>query len=229
MQAALEFLSGEFAFARAADAQGIHQGLRILQNIDPYTPAPSARAREQIKGLKQSLREETGENCDRCGKPMIIKWGRNGRFVACSGYPDCTNTKPLGDNPDDARIQNEKCPECSSPLKIRYTRTGRFIGCSGYPKCRYVRSITTGIPCPNEGCTGEMVERRTKRGRLFYGCSRYPNCKFATWDKPAKGKCTACEHPYLVERSNKKDGTFLICPKCKTQTQGPDAETSSPA
>ncbi len=208
---------------------GGEEWLHVLDEFYKSFSKTLSGAREQIKDLKESLREDTGEKCEKCGKPMIIKWGRNGRFVACSGYPDCTNTKPLGENPEDARIQAEKCPQCGSGLKVRYTRTGRFIGCSGYPKCKYVRSITTGIPCPEPGCTGELVERRTKRGRLFYGCARYPNCKFATWDKPAKGTCAACNNPYLVEKSNKKSGTFLICPKCKTPAQGGEGESVPPA
>jgi DNA topoisomerase-1 len=169
--------------------------------------------------------EVPAQNCEKCGQPMTVKRGRFGYFLACTGYPECRNTKKIvikegnatavGDTP-----LEEKCPECGNHLVIKHGRYGQFTACSNYPQCKYVKRETLGIPCPEKGCTGEIVVRRSKRGKTFYGCSRYPDCKFTAWDKPVAEPCPSCGSPILLEKTNKKTGeTVRSCPNesCKYQ------------
>ncbi len=168
--------------------------------------------------IKKSMQEETGETCDECGRPMIIKWGRNGRFMACSGYPDCKNTKPLEHEREHLKqvVNNTRCEECGSEMVVKGGPFGAFLGCSNYPDCKNTKPITLGIKCPkcNEG---EILERKTKRKRTFYGCSKYPKCDFASWDKPVMQPCPSCDNPYIVEKYTQKKGQFLKCPSCKNE------------
>jgi len=169
--------------------------------------------------------EVAAENCQKCGKPMTVKRGRFGYFLACTGYPECRNTKKIvikegnatavGDTP-----LEEKCPECGNHLVIKHGRYGQFTACSNYPQCKYVKREKLGIPCPEKGCAGEIVVRRSKRGKTFYGCSRYPDCKFTAWDKPVAEACPTCGSPILLEKNNRKTGeTVRHCPNenCKYQ------------
>ncbi|MBZ5670851.1 MAG: type I DNA topoisomerase [Acidobacteriia bacterium] len=169
--------------------------------------------------------EVAAQNCEKCGKPMTVKRGRFGYFLACTGYPECRNTKRIvmkegnatavGDTP-----LEEKCPECGNHLVIKHGRYGQFTACSNYPQCKFVKHETLGIPCPEKGCTGEIVVRRSKRGKRFYGCSRYPDCKFTAWDKPVAEPCPSCGSPILLEKNDKKTGAPVrYCPNesCKYQ------------
>ncbi len=182
-----------------------------------------------VKKLKSELIEETDIVCEKCGSKMVIRWGKNGQFLACSNYPECKNTKnftrdengkivvseekPANEN--DKKL-DEKCPKCGGDLVIKKGRYGEFIACSNYPKCRYTRPITTGVKCP-ECKDGELVERRSKRGKRFYACTNYPKCKFIMNDKPVNKECPNCNNPYLVEKYSKAEGTYLECPECKTK------------
>jgi DNA topoisomerase-1 len=172
------------------------------------------QALKEMKDVRD-LVEETGEVCDKCGKPMVVKWGRNGRFIACSGYPNCRNTKELPENEDKTAPApvDVKCEECGKPMVRKRGRYGDFLACSGYPKCKATRSLPTGIPCPKEGCDGELVQRRTKRGRTFYGCSAYKSngCDFVSWGTPVKEKCPNCSAPFLVVTGRRKGGRNLKC------------------
>lgn len=161
----------------------------------------------------------TDQLCEKCGKPMVIKWGRHGRFMACSGFPECKNAKPLEGQgsgvkgqESNAEVQqtDEKCPKCGSPMVIKSGRFGRFIACSKYPECKTTKPISMGIKCPEDG--GEIVERRTKKGKIFFSCSNYPKCKFATWYKPMSKNCPKCGSSILVEKRTKKEQS-LACIK----------------
>jgi DNA topoisomerase-1 len=182
-----------------------------------------------VKKLKSELIEETDIVCEKCGSKMVIRWGKNGQFLACSNYPECKNTKNFtrdengkivvseekSANENDKKL-DEKCPKCGGDLVIKKGRYGEFIACSNYPKCRYTRPITTGVKCPV--CKdGELVERRSKRGKRFYACTNYPKCKFIMNDKPVNKECPNCNNPYLVEKYSKAEGTYLECPECKTK------------
>ena len=172
----------------------------------------SLKGRE--KEIKESMIEKTDIECDKCGKPMIIKWGRNGRFLSCSDYPACKNAKPLPG--EEQEMSTDKtCEKCGKPMVIKVGRFGRFMACSGYPECKTTMPITLGIPCPKKGCEGEVVEKKTRSRRMFYGCSKYPNCDFASWDMPVNKNCPVCNNYYLLAKSSKVKGEFYRCAECK--------------
>ncbi len=158
--------------------------------------------------------------CDNCGRPMVLKKGRFGQFMACTGYPDCKTTKQLGEaqKPKDVPL-DEDCPQCGGKMVKKYGRYGEFVACGNYPKCKFVKQKTIGVKCPN--CTeGDVVERRSKRGKTFYGCSRYPECDFVGWGKPISEKCPECGGSYLVEKYLKA-GAFAQCPNTECKFKKP--------
>jgi DNA topoisomerase-1 len=166
--------------------------------------------------------EVAEQTCEKCGKPMAVKRGRFGFFLACTGYPECRNTKRIVMKEGMAhavqdKVLDEKCPQCGNNLVIKHGRYGEFTACSNYPTCKYVKKETIGIPCPEKGCSGEIVVRRTRHRRVFYGCSRYPDCKFTAWDKPVAEPCPNCGSPILLEKLSKKSGLVRTCPNeaCK--------------
>jgi len=192
------------------------------------------KAQAEMRDVK---REEipTEEVCEKCGKPMVIKWGRFGRFIACTGYPDCKNTKQLKANGDGDKVEveepeptGEKCPKCGSDLVRKKGRFGLFVGCSNYPECRYIQPKTTGVKCP-ECSAGELVEKRSKRGRIFFACDQYPDCKFAIWKRPVPIECPSCKNPYLETHKRKGQPETLVCPSedCDFVTESEAAETTA--
>ncbi len=208
--------------------EGKTDPLTVLENFYRSFKQDLERAETKMQsvkgnGLSVDLR------CPVCDKPLKIKVGRNGPFLACSGYPECTFTqdytrnekgkieigRPLNDQPTD-----EKCEKCGSPMVQKQGRFGPFLACSAYPACKNTRSLKgkaqskaepTGVKCPEKGCGGELVSRRSRRGKVFYGCTRYPACTFAIWDKPAAKPCPQCGAPFLVERTSKNHGPHLRC------------------
>lgn len=201
-------------------ASGKREYIKVMKDFfEPFHRAVE-KASSQASAIKSSLQTVTDEACELCGKPMVIKWGRNGKFMACSGYPECKNTRPL---PEDAEIPEhhvgEKCDVCGGEMVVKSGRFGSFLGCSNYPNCTNTKPITTGIQCPK--CKqGMLVERKTKkRKRSFYGCSRYPDCDFASWDKPVAQECPECGNTYLVLKTTRAKGTVLQCPECKYEVQ----------
>ncbi|MFC1687048.1 type I DNA topoisomerase [Patescibacteria group bacterium] len=148
--------------------------------------------KDKTLSKKELTEEATKEVCEKCGKPMVIKMGRFGKFLACTGYPECKTTKPVnGDGePEEPKVTDEKCPECKKPLQVKRGRFGEFFGCTGYPDCKFIKNIEkkTGVTCPQ--CNkGDIIEKRSKRGRTFFACNQYPSCKFALWSKPSGEKC----------------------------------------
>lgn len=154
---------------------------------------------------KDLTEEKTDEICEKCGKPMIIKTGRFGRFFACSGYPECKNTKPIGKDGEMKEIEttNEKCPECGEAMQIKHGRYGKFLGCSKYPNCKGIKRIenSTGVACP-ECSKGEIIQKRSKSGKTFYACNQYPKCKTAFFAKPTGEKCPECGSMMVNEANN---------------------------
>ncbi len=177
--------------------------------------ADLSKAEKEMRDVKRE-EIETDEVCEKCSKPMVIKWGRFGRFLACTGYPECKNTKQLKKDGEVAETiepepTGEDCPKCGKPLWRRTGRFGPFIGCSGFPDCRYIQPKTTGVKCPECG-KGELVEKRTRKGRTFYGCDQYPDCEFATWKPPLPIACPECKHPFLELRRRKGQPNKMGCP-----------------
>ncbi len=167
-----------------------------------YQPFKENLDKKDLELNKKDITEEkTDEVCEKCGQPMIIKMGRFGKFLACTGYPECKTTRPL---PGDAKAAvmaeptDEKCEKCGEPMMRRMGRYGPFLGCSDYPKCKNIKSIEIkmNLKCPT--CkVGDVIERRSKRGKIFYGCNRYPECTFALWDKPTGELCPDCKQPLV--------------------------------
>ena len=172
----------------------------------------------KTKGRVKPKDIPTENICEKCGLPMVIRWGRHGRFLACSGFPECKNTKPLesqepGVNNQQSISQqtDEVCEKCGSPMLIKSGRYGKFLACSRYPECKNTKPISTGIKCPKDG--GDLVERRSKKGKPFWSCSNYPECKFATWYKPFSKKCPKCNADFLLEKRDKDGQVILFCHK----------------
>lgn len=153
------------------------------------------------------------DKCPRCGRNLVIKEGRYGRFKACSGFPECDYSEPLIKK--ETKILETKCPLCGSPLVYRRGRYGTFIACSNYPMCKYIHkeNSDTGIPCPL-GCGGTIVKRKTRKGKYFYGCSNYPKCKFASWDEVVSESCPQCGAKYLLKKTPAKGKPYLYCQNC---------------
>jgi DNA topoisomerase I len=173
------------------------------------------RAASQRMPSVKNMVEPTSEVCEKCGKPMVIRLGRYGKFLACSGYPDCKATRPLKAVETEANnigaLTSEVCEQCGSPMVVRKGRYGEFLACSAYPTCKVAKPMRLGVACPTAGCTGDLVQRRTKRGRLFYGCNRYPDCQYTLWSKPVPMPCPECQAPFLVEPGSARKGKFLRC------------------
>jgi DNA topoisomerase-1 len=155
------------------------------------------------------------EYCENCGRLMVLKRGRFGQFMACTGYPDCKTTRRLdqGRKVPDVALE-ETCPQCSRNLVLRHGRYGEFISCSGYPECKYIKQNLIGVKCPQ--CKeGDLAEKKARRrGNIFYGCTNYPKCDFTSAYKPVAETCPKCGSPYLLEK-NLKSGSMLVCPNNK--------------
>jgi len=179
------------------------------------------RAQVEMRDVKREERP-TDLTCEKCGKGMIIKWGRRGEFLACSGYPECRNTMNFTRDengkivPEAPEVVDEACELCGKPMQVRFGRFGKFVGCSGYPDCKHIRPFhkpkPTGATCLVCG-QGEMYERVSRRGKLFYSCNRYPECKSVVWDKPVLEPCPKCGASFVTEKATKRYGTIRRCAK----------------
>ena len=174
-----------------------------------------AAAPDKMYKARKDMEEESEEICEKCGSNMIVKWGRYSRFLGCSNYPECRNTKSLeaeSAQPAEPEETDEVCDKCQKPMVIRTSRSGgKFLACTGYPKCKNAKPINIGIDCPEPGCDGYLGERHSRRGKPFYGCSNYPDCDFAVWDKPLPQKCPDCNAPFILEKTTKAKGKHLAC------------------
>ena len=181
---------------------------------------------EKTVTRKDVTQEELNEKCPKCGKPLAIRLGRRGKFIGCTGYPECDYTRNVekeegGEASSGAEVTPEvvadrACPNCGSPLVIKFGKYGKFIGCSKYPECKYMEPLIkpedTGVSCP-ECKKGTLLKRRSRYGKFFYSCSLYPNCKYATWNEPIAEKCPKCGWPILTLKITKRRGTEKVCPQ----------------
>lgn len=195
--------------------------------------------KEESVQRKDVTQEAIDEKCPECGSPLSIRLGRNGRFIGCTNYPDCSYTRNLN---EDANVADEPetvngrvCPNCESPLVLKAGRYGKFIGCSAYPKCRYIepleKPLDTGVECPQ--CKkGSILKRKSRSGKYFYSCSEYPKCDYALWNAPIKESCPACQWPILTVKETKRRGVEKVCPQkdCKYATpyEGDPADVLGP-
>ncbi len=179
----------------------------VSQLYDPLAVSLE-EAMRRLPEIKASLVRETSEKCPECGRLLVEKMGKFGKFLACPGFPACKYTRPAEGNGEEV-LEHSPCPECGGKLAVRKGRYGRYVSCTNNG-CKYTGPVPAGVSCPVDGCTGQLVERTTKKGKLFYSCSRFPECDFAMWNKPVDRKCHRCGFPLLEER---KKGVY--CPNCK--------------
>ena len=195
---------------------GKHGSFYACSSYDKDNPESCTFTKENpinLPDLDSADMQETAqeEYCENCGRVMVLKRGRFGQFMACTGYPDCKTTRRLdqGKRVPDIPL-DEPCPKCGRNLMIRHGRYGEFTACSGYPDCKYVKQNFVGVKCPL--CKdGELVEKKARKGNTFYGCSNYPKCKFTSANKPIAEKCPSCGNEFLVEK-NLKAGPVVACP-----------------
>ncbi|MGD8394484.1 MAG: type I DNA topoisomerase [Candidatus Eiseniibacteriota bacterium] len=207
---------------------GDDEWVRVVRDF--YTPFSTdlKRAEDRMAELRKSVQVESDIVCDQCGQKMVKKFGRNGPFLACPGYPECKNTRPLeGEEPP--QETGEVCDKCGQPMVVKIGRFGRFLACSGYPECKNTASIKVGVACPEEGCSGQIVEKRSRRGKMFYGCDRYPDCTFALWQRPVARACPECGHPFMVYKETKARGPHLYCTSCKGTADLEESDEASAA
>lgn len=189
----------------------------LKQFWDPFIAL--LRRKDQEVSKADVTTEKTDKTCPECGKELVIKLGRSGRFLACSGFPDCRHTEPLngdGKEAEEPVFSEEKCEKCGSQMLIKTGRYGKFLACSGYPKCKNIQPLekpkTLDITCPECG-EGKMQEKKSRYGKIFYSCNRYPKCKYALWNPPKAEPCPKCGWPLTEIKTTKRWGTVQRCPQ----------------
>ena len=212
---------------------GKHGSFYACSSYDKENPESCTFTKENPINLPDldsaDIQETTQEEyCENCGRVMVLKRGRFGQFMACTGYPDCKTTRRLdqGKRVPDIPLE-ELCPKCGRNLMIRHGRYGEFTSCSGYPECKYVKQNFIGVKCPL--CKdGDLVEKKARKGNTFYGCSNYPKCKFTSANKPIAEKCPSCGGEYLVEKYL-KSGPVVACPnkECDFERPAPGEAASA--
>ncbi len=175
---------------------------------------------------KDVTQEAIDEKCPECGNPLSIRLGRNGRFIGCTHYPECSYTRNLNDDGEANEpevVEDRVCPKCASPLVFKSGKYGKFIGCSAYPKCRHIEPLEkpadTGVECPQ--CKkGNILKRKSRNGKIFYSCTNYPKCDYALWNMPIVESCPECQWPILTIKETKRHGVEKVCPQkdCKYAT-----------
>ena len=207
--------------------QGALKELDLLKTFYGGFKKTLDNAMENMVSVK-GVGVETGISCPKCNSPVNIKIGRNGHFLACTAYPECDFTSNYtrdekGNISIVEKIQDSEpvkdCPKCGKPMVQKDGKFGLFLACTGYPECKHTESLNQnnnakdiGVPCPQQGCDGTIVEKKSKRGKIFFGCSNYPDCTFASWDKPVDKACPECGSFYMVKKETKRDGKFFKCP-----------------
>jgi DNA topoisomerase-1 len=225
-----DLLDVSFTAQMETDLDNVETGsmdeVELLSRFHDQFSRTLDQARENMVSVK-GVGIKTDLSCPSCGHPLHIKIGKNGHFLACSAYPDCTFTSNYTRDEKGRIVIDKKqvddtpvkdCPKCGKHMVQKDGRFGLFLACTGYPECTHTESLMSekadqdiGMDCPEPGCSGRIVEKRSKRGKVFYGCSKYPDCKFASWDKPVPRPCPDCGARFLVEKETKRDGRFLKC------------------
>src|SRR5438309_3198903 len=211
-----DVLNVEFTAGRAGHLVDIGEGREhwvasMRRFWEPFS-RDLAKAEVEMRDVKREERP-TALVCEKCGTPMVIKCGPRGEFPACSGYPECKNTKNFTREEDgtirpaEAETTDEVCEKCGRPMQVRFGRYGKFLGCSGYPECSNMQPLhkpqPTGVKCLQCG-EGEMMERRAGRGQVFERCRRYPDCQFVAWDRPIPEPSPSCGTGFITEKCTKR-------------------------
>jgi DNA topoisomerase-1 len=232
------YVDYEFTAKMEEDLDAISRGEEkwrpVLREFwEPFISLLTQKEKEITKA--DVTTEKTDRDCPECGRPMVVKLGRTGKFLACSGFPECRHTEPLSaEEPEEPVYSEEKCDKCGAPMLIKEGRYGKFLACSAYPACKNIQPLvkpkSLGITCPD--CQqGELQEKKSRYGKIFYSCNRYPKCKFALWDQPVEEPCPKCAFPITVEKTTKREGTVRKCPRegCDwRQVLVPPEKTPSP-
>ena len=204
-------------------AEGKHEWEKVL--LDFYEPFMEkiAKGKTDIKSLK--LAKPLGRECPECGEELLLRGGRYGNFIACSGFPKCKYTEQVlqeGEEPKEkepVEVSDEKCEKCGSDMVVKMGRNGKFLACSGYPKCKTTKSLEpvkeSKIPCPE--CGGKLMFRTSRRG-AFWGCENYPKCKFISKFEPTKEKCQEKDCGGALARRTYRNKEVYECTKCKNRT-----------
>lgn len=216
-----EIIDYDFTAKMEENLDGIAEGELAWQKVlsdfyGPFSQNLTEKTKEVSK--KEITEEKTDEKCPDCGKNLVKKLGRYGKFLACSGFPECKYTRPLEEKLAKevaSELSNEKCPKCGKSMILKEGKFGRFLACSGYPECKTTKNIeaTSEVPCPN--CGGKLVLKKTRKGKSFWGCANYPKCKTAYWDEPQKEKCPNCGALVTLNSRTK----MLKCNKCEYTSQ----------
>ena len=220
-----DILNVEFTASMEDELDRIEDGKEKWTKAMKRFYTPFARdLKKAEKEMRDVKRQEvpTDIACEKCGALMVVKWGRNGEFLACPKYPECKNTKNFKRS-NEGEIEvvaeaevGEACEQCGRPMLLRFGKFGKFLGCSGYPECKNIqpleKPVDLGVKCP-ECKEGNLKERKSRWGKIFYGCDKYPDCKFASWDKPMPTPCPDCDSPILVEKVTKRAGRTHRCYK----------------
>ncbi len=231
-----DIMNSEFTANMEEQLDEVEEGkvgwLELLKQFYGPFSGTLEKAREEMRNVKRQ-ETPTGLKCPKCESELVIKWGRNGSFIGCPAYPDCDFTSEYTrDEKGNVKLQtdqvtDEVCDKCGSPMVLKNGRFGKFLACSSYPACKNTKPVKVGVKCPEDGCNGDIIEKRTRRGKLFFGCDKFPTCKFASWDRPVAKACPSCDNPYMVEK-NQSSGLVYLCPRCKyrLETQEEDGHAS---
>jgi len=188
-----------------------------------------AEGKEKIVSLK--LAKPLGRNCPQCGSELLLRSGRYGNFIACSGFPKCKYTEQVtedGEEGEAPKVEttDEKCEKCGADMIIKNGRNGKFLACSNYPECKNTKSLDveqkeSKIPCPD--CGGKLHYRQSRRGP-FWGCENYPDCKFISKFEPSTKKCEVKDCGGTLARRTYRNKEVYECIKCKDRTPAPEGE-----
>jgi DNA topoisomerase-1 len=225
-----EIVSSDFTAKMESDLDHVEDGnadwRKLLGSFYGPFKLELEKAETEMRDVK---REEipTEWTCEKCGKPMVIKWGRRGSFLACQGYPECRNTMEVVKNLDGTwekvppETTDEVCETCTAPMTIKRGRFGSFLACTRYPDCKTTKPISLGVKCPRPGCGGQIAEKRSRRGKPFYGCTNWKSkeCDFVAWDKPIPQPCPVCQAKFVLKKETKR-GTTLRCMECDWRSEG---------
>jgi DNA topoisomerase-1 len=234
-----EIVSADFTAKMESDLDHVEDGDEDWRKLLGTFYAPFKLELEKAETEMRDVKREeiaTEWTCEKCGKPMVIKWGRNGSFLACQGYPECRNTMEVVKNLDGTwekvppQTTDEVCETCGAPMTVKRGRFGSFLACTRYPDCKTTKPISLGVKCPKPGCGGFIAEKRSRRGKPFYGCSNWAKkqCDFVAWDKPIPQPCPICNAKFVLKKETKR-GTTLRCMECDWRSEGAEESEENAA
>lgn len=211
--------------------EGAQDWVKVLRDFYLTFDGQLQGADQRMYKAKKDNEWDTKIKCEVCGKPMRLQFGRSGRFLGCTGYPECPNTKPVvfDDNGEPRPMVLEEkviCDKCGKDMIMKSGRFGLFLACSSYPECKNTKSYNQdlGITCPKPGCGGNIVQLKSRKGRIFFGCSNYPKCDFATWYRPVDKPCPKCGATFLVEKGRGKNKKLVCLTESCDYQESPEGE-----